>query len=219
VSHGDGVYRSSDGGQTWQHVLPLRNALVAKIEIDPRNPNTVLVGVIGDPFADSTDRGMYRTSDGGKSWKKTLYVDARTGVSDMDVSRAHPDLVYAGMWTYRRTGWSSTSGSTQGGLYVSNDFGATWQRVHGSGLPSGRTGRIAVAIAPSNDRRIFALIESKQGLLWRSDDGASWQMVSDNTLIDERPFYYTHVYVDPTDENHVWTLSVHVAASRDGGKT
>ncbi len=219
VMTGDGVYRSSDGGQTWQHVLPLRNALVAKIEIDPRNPNTVLVGVIGDPFADSTDRGMYRTSDGGKSWKKTLYVDARTGVSDMDVSRAHPDLVYAGMWTYRRTGWSSTSGSTQGGLYVSNDFGATWQRVHGSGLPSGRTGRIAVAIAPSNDRRIFALIESKQGLLWRSDDGASWQMVSDNTLIDERPFYYTHVYVDPTDENHVWTLSVHVAASRDGGKT
>lgn len=220
VMPGDGVYRTSDGGTTWKRLLALHNALVAKIEIDPRDPGTVLVGVLGDPFADSSDRGMYRTSDGGKTWKKTLYIDARTGVSDMDVSRSNPNLVYAGMWTYRRTGWSSASGSTQGGLYVSKDFGATWQRLSGNGLPAGPTGRIAVAIAPSDDRRIYALIESKQGLLWRSDDGgASWQMISSNTLIDERPFYYTHVYVDPTDENHLWTLSVHVAVSRDGGKS
>jgi photosystem II stability/assembly factor-like uncharacterized protein len=220
VIPGDGVYRSSDGGKTWQHALTLRSALVAKIEIDPRDPNTVLVGVLGDPFADSADRGMYRTTDGGKTWRKTLYVDARTGVSDMDASRKTPGVVFAGMWTYRRTGWSSDSGGTRGGLYKSNDFGATWQRLSGNGLPSGATGRIGIAIAPSNDQRIYALIESKQGLLWRSDDGgASWQMASDNTLIDERPFYYTHVFVDPADENHLWTLSVHVAVSGDGGKT
>lgn len=220
VMTGDGVYRTNDGGKTWQHVLALRDALVAKIAIDPRDSNTVLVGVLGDPFADSSDRGMYRTTDGGKTWRKTLYVDARTGVSDMDFSRKTPGVVYAGMWTYRRTGWSSQSGGTQGGLYKSIDFGATWQRVTGAGLPSGPTGRIGIAIAPSNDQRIYALVESKQGLLWRSDDGgATWRMASDNTLIDERPFYYTHVFVDPTNEDHLWTLSVHVAASTDGGRT
>jgi len=220
VMAGDGVYRTTDGGKTWQHVLMLRNALIAKIEIDPRDSNTVLVGVLGDPFADSSDRGMYRTVDGGKTWKKTLYVDARTGVSDMAVSRTDANVVFAGMWPYRRTGWSSESGGTQGGLYRSTDFGATWQRLTGHGLPGGPTGRIGIAIAPSDAQRIYALIESKQGLLWRSDDGgANWQMTSDNTLIDERPFYYTHVFVDPTNADHLWTLSVHVAASSDGGKT
>ena len=220
VMVGDGVYRTTDGGKTWQHVLTLRNALIAKIDIDPRDPGTVLVGVLGDPFADSSDRGMYRTVDGGKTWKRTLYVDARTGVSDMAVSPKEPSVVFAGMWPYRRTGWSSQSGGTQGGLYASTDFGATWQRLTGHGLPSGPTGRIGIAVAPSDAQRIYALIESKEGLLWRSDDGgATWQMTSDNTLIDERPFYYTHVFVDPSNENHLWTLSVHVAASTDGGKT
>ena len=220
VIPGDGVYRTADGGKTWQHVLALRNALVAKIEIDPRDPNIVLVGVLGDPFADSSDRGVYRTADGGKTWRKTLYVDARTGVSDMDASRQTPGVVYAGMWPYRRTAWSSQSGGTQGGLYKSSDFGATWQRVTGGGLPQGATGRIGIAIAPSNDRRIYALIESKEGLLWRSDDGGTaWKMISANTLMDERPFYYTHVFVDPTNEDHLWTLSVHIAVSSDGGKT
>src|SRR5579884_4478148 len=113
VITGDGVYRSADGGKTWQHVLTLPHALITKIEIDPRDANTVLVGVLGDPFADSSDRGMYRTTDGGKTWKKTLYVDTQTGVSDIDASRATPGVVYAGMWTYRRTGWSSNSGSTK----------------------------------------------------------------------------------------------------------
>jgi photosystem II stability/assembly factor-like uncharacterized protein len=219
VMAGDGVYKTADGGQTWQRVLTLKNALIAKIEIDPRDPNTVLVGVLGDPFADSSDRGMYRTADGGKTWKKTLYIDARTGVSDMDADRENPGVVFTGMWPYRRTGWSSQSGGTQGGLYKSTDFGATWQRMSGGGLPSGPTGRIGIAIAPSDNHRIYALIESPHGLLWRSDDGgATWQMVSDNTLIDERPFYYTHVFVDPVNADHVWALSVHVAASNDGGK-
>ncbi len=220
VIAGDGVYRTLDGGKTWQRMLPLRSALVARMLIDPRDPNTVLVGVLGDPFADSTDRGMYRTSDGGRTWKKTLYLSPRTGVSDMDASAKAPGVVYAGMWDYRRTGWSSQSGGPAGGLYRSTDFGATWVRLHGAGLPDGETGRIGVALAPSNPQRVYALIESKHGLLWRSDDGgATWEMVSENTLIDERPFYYTHVFVDPTDQNHLWTLSVHVAVSSDGGKS
>jgi photosystem II stability/assembly factor-like uncharacterized protein len=219
VMQGNGVYRTSDGGKTWQQMLTLRNALVARILIDPRDPQTVLVGVLGDPFADNADRGMYRTTDGGKTWKKTLYIGPRTGVSDMDAAK-EPGVVYAGMWDYRRTGWSSSSGGPNGGLYKSSDFGATWQRLSGHGLPSGQTGRIGIAVAPSNAKRVYALIESKQGLLWRSDDaGATWQMVSNNTLIDERPFYYTHVFVDPTNQDHLWALSVHVAVSKDGGKT
>lgn len=220
VTQGDGVYRTGDGGKTWHRMLALPSTLVTKILIDPRDPSTVLVGVLGDPFAASPDRGIYRTTDGGKTWKKTLYVDPVTGASDMDAVAKAPGVVYAGMWTYRRTGWSSQSGGAQGGLYKSGDFGATWQRLTGNGLPAAPTGRIGVAISPSNPQRVFALIESKQGLLWRSDDGgASWQMVSNNTLIDERPFYYTHVFVDPTNQNHLWTLSVHVAVSSDGGKT
>ena len=220
VSQGDGVYRSADGGRTWSHVLVLGNALVSAILIDPRDTNSVLVAVLGDPFADNAARGIYRTSDGGKSWQKTLYIDARTGASDMAASAKEPGTVYAGMWPYRRTGWSSQSGGTQGGLYKSGDFGATWQKLSGNGLPAGATGRIGVAVAPSDPQRVYALIESKQGLLWRSDDGgASWKLTSANTLIDERPFYYTHVYVDPTNENHLWALSVRTAISTDGGKT
>jgi len=220
VSQGDGVYRSSDGGRSWTHVLNLSNALVAAIAIDPRDPNTVVVGVLGDPFADNEARGIYRTTDGGKSWQKTLYVDARTGASDLAASAKEPGVIYAGMWPYRRTGWSSDSGGTQGGLYKSMDFGATWQKLYGNGLPAGETGRIGVAVAPSDPQRVYALIESKQGLLWRSDDGgAHWKLVSSNTLINERPFYYTHVFVDPTNEDHLWALSVHLTVSTDGGVT
>lgn len=219
VSQGDGVYRTTDGGKTWKHVLFLRNALIAKVAIDPRDSNTVVVGVLGDPFADNTARGIYRSTDGGQSWRKTLYVDGRTGVSDIAIS-GEPGVLFAGMWPYRRTGWSSDSGGTQGGLYKSVDFGATWQKLAGGLLPTGETGRIGVAVAPSNPRRVYALIESKQGLLWRSDDGgATWTQVSANTLIDERPFYYTHVFVDPTSEDHLWALSVHLAVSTNGGKT
>lgn len=220
VSQGDGVYRTTDGGRTWSHVLTLGNALVASIAIDSRDSNSVLVAVLGDPFADNAARGIYRTTDGGKTWQKTLYVDERTGASDLAASAKEPGVVYAGMWPYRRTGWSSQSGGTQGGLFKSTDFGATWQKLSGNGLPAGETGRIGVAVAPSDPLRVYALIESKQGLLWRSDDGGtSWKLTSSNTLIDERPFYYTHVFVDPTNEDHLWALSVRLTVSTDGGKT
>lgn len=220
VMTGDGVYLTTTGGTHWQRMLPLRHALVTKIMVDPRDSNVVVVGVLGDPFADGSDRGIYRTTDRGRTWQKTLYVDRRTGVSDVAASAKEPGVLYAGMWPYRRTGWSSDSGGTQGGLFKSADFGASWTKLSGHGLPSGETGRIGIAVASSDANRVYALIESKAGLLWRSDDGgASWTMVSDNTLIDERPFYYTHVFVDPTNENHLWALSVHTTVSFDGGKT
>lgn len=219
VSQGDGVYESTDGAKTWTHVLPLRNALVSAVLIDPRDSRRVLVGVLGDPFADGTDRGVYRTVDGGKTWSKVLFAGLRTGVSDMAMNPADPETVYAGMWEFRRTGWSLQSGGDQDGVYRSTDGGATWIRLVGNGLPDGDEGRIAVAIAPSSPKRIYASIESKSGRLWRSDDGgATWTRVSSDTLANERPFYFSHLFVDPADADRLWSVSVHLTVSTDGGK-
>jgi photosystem II stability/assembly factor-like uncharacterized protein len=220
VVQGDGVYKTADGGKTWTKVLPLADSLISSILIDPRDSRRVLVGVLGDPFADGNDRGVYRTVDGGKTWAKTLSLAPSSGVSDMAADASAPDVVYAGMWQYRRTAWSSNSGGPDGGLYRSSDGGATWTKLSGNGLPAAVTGRIAVAIAPSDPRRIYAIVESGQGLLWRSDDGgASWSMESRDTSIDERPFYYTHLFVDPSNADRLWSVSVHLTASSDGGKT
>jgi photosystem II stability/assembly factor-like uncharacterized protein len=218
VTQGDGVYKTDDGGKTWQHVLVLRNALIGRIVVDPRDTMRVVVAVLGDPFADDDARGIYRTVDGGAHWDKTLYAGPSTGASDVVASPANPDDLFAGMWSYRRTGWSSQSGGANGGLYHSTDGGARWKRLSGNGLPSGATGRIGLAIAPSKPSRIYALIESASGLLWRSDDGgATWSNVSNDTLMDERPFYYTTLFVDPADPNRLWTESVHMAVSSDAG--
>lgn len=220
VSPGNGVYVTHDGAKTWQRVLALRNALITGIVIDPKDSASVLVGVLGDPFADSPDRGVYRTSDGGRTWTKTLYLGPRSGVSDLVSSRAAPNEVYAGMWEFRRTGWSLQSGGPQDGLYKSVDGGKTWRRLDGHGLPEGELGRVGLAVAPSDPQRVYALIQSADGLLWRSDDaGATWRKMSADTLIDERPFYFNHVFVDPTDKNHLWSVSVHLTVSTDGGKT
>jgi len=219
VMQGDGVYLTADGAKTWKKVLPLQNSLVSSILIDPRDPQRVLVGVLGDAFADTPDRGVYRTADGGKTWTKTLYLAPDSGVCDMAMDPAAPDVVYAGMWEFRRTGWSLQSGGAHDGLFKSTDGGATWSEVRANGLPAGELGRIAVAIAPSNPKRIYALIQSKEGLLWRSDDaGASWAMVGDDPLVDERPFYFSHIFVDPLDQDKLWSVSVHLTVSTDGGK-
>lgn len=219
VTQGDGVYKSADAGRTWKKSLALRNALVSRIFVDPRNTAHVVVAVLGDPFADTRDRGIYATNDGGATWKQTLYVGPSTGASDLVADPANPDVLYAGLWQYRRTGWSSNSGGPDDALYRSSDGGATWQRLSGHGLPDETMGRIGLAIAPSDPKRIYALIETKHGLLWRSDDGgASWRMVNGDALINERPFYYSKIFVDPGNANRVWTENVHMTVSIDGGE-
>jgi photosystem II stability/assembly factor-like uncharacterized protein len=220
VSNGDGVYVSRDGGKSWQHRGLDRTSQIARILVDPRDAGVALVAALGDPFADSPDRGVYRTTDSGKTWTKTLYVGPSSGASDLAWNPSRPSVVFAGVWQYRRTAWSSNSGGPLDGLYRSSDGGQSWAKLSGHGLPDGETGRVGVAVAPSDPNRVYAIIESKQGLLWRSDDGGeTWRFVSANTLMDQRPFYYSHVYVDPTDENHLLAVSVHLAESRDGGKT
>ncbi len=219
VSYGDGVYKSTDGGKTWTNAGLRETRHISRILVDPSDPNHVIVGASGDPFRDSTERGVFVTGDGGKTWTKTLYIGPQTGASELAMDPNHPAVLYAGMWQFRRLPWTFHSGGPQDGLYKSIDGGQTWSQLTGNGLPAGEMGRIAVAVAPNNSNRVYAIIEAKGGILWRSDDaGATWEMVSDNTLVDQRPFYFTHINVDPSNANHVYAVSEELAESRDGGR-
>jgi photosystem II stability/assembly factor-like uncharacterized protein len=220
VSYGDGIYHSIDGGKTWQHVNLHGTSQIAKIVVDPQNVNVVIVAALGDPFKDSSDRGVFRTADGGKTWTKTLYVGLRSGASDLAMDPKNPNTLYAGIWEYSRAAWDLESGGPDDGLYKSTDNGLTWTKLTGHGLPDGPTGRVGIAIAPSNPLRIYAEIQSKAGIIWRSNDGgATWQLASSDTEANQRPFYYTHPFVDPTNPDHLLSVSVDLAESKDGAKT
>ena len=220
VIPGDGIYHSADGGKSWTRMGLTATSQIARVLLDPRDARRIVVAALGDPFRDTTERGVFRSTDGGKTWEKTLYLGPSLGASDLAMDPKNPDVLYAGMWRFRRSSWSLSSGGEGDGIYKSTDGGATWKRITGSGLPAGSTGRIAIAIAPSDNKRIYALIESKDGMLWRSDDaGTSWKMTSSNTLINERPFYYSRVIVDPHDADHLFSVSVLLAESKNGGKT
>jgi photosystem II stability/assembly factor-like uncharacterized protein len=220
VAAGDGLYHSLDGGKTWQRVDLHGTSQISKIIVDPHNVNVVIVAALGDPFHDSADRGVYRTSDGGKTWSKTLYLGPRSGASDLAMDPKSSSIVYAGMWQYSRVSWDLESGGPLDGLFKSTDGGLTWTKLEGHGLPDGLQGRVGVAIAPSDPQRVYALIQSKQGILWRSTDGGNtWTLVSSDTEANQRPFYYTHLYVDPTNPDHLFSVSVDLVESKDGGKT
>jgi len=219
VSYGDGVWRSTDGAKTFKHLGLTDTSQITKILVDPRNANVALVAALGDPWKDSESRGVYRTADGGKSWTKTLYLGPASGASDLAWDPKHPDTIYAGMWEYRREPWMLTSGGPAGGLYRSTDSGRTWTKLS-RGLPTGLTGRIGVAVAPSDPKRVYALVQSKEGVLWRSEDrGENWQLVDRDTLPGQRPFYFSHLRVDPRKSSHVIALSMYLTESKDSGKT
>jgi len=218
VAFGDGMWRSDDAGKTWKHLGLDATAAIAAIAVDPSNPQRVFVAALGDPFKPGADRGIYRTSDGGITWQKILYTDADTGASSIAIDPLDPNVLIAGMWQGERTPYHLTSGGSSDGLYRSTDGGDHWARLVGDGLPSGVTGRIAVAYAPSDAQRIYALIESPAGSLWRSDDaGKTWTMVNASHAINQRPFYFTALTVDPKDENHVYFPSVDLLETTDGG--
>jgi photosystem II stability/assembly factor-like uncharacterized protein len=220
VSWGDGIYKTADGGKTWTNMGLGATHAIASVIVDPRNSNVVLAGALGDVFADSPERGVYRTADGGKTWTKTLFAGPRSGVSELVADPKNPDVLYAGIWQFQRKPWTFSSGGEADGIWKSTDGGKTWRRLTGHGLPEGLMGRIGLAVAPSNPNRIYALIESKEGILWRSDDaGATWKLMTKNTLVNQRPFYFSHVRVDPADQNHVYGVSEMLSESKDGGKT
>jgi photosystem II stability/assembly factor-like uncharacterized protein len=219
VAFGDGVWRSTDGGTTWSHIGLDGTSHIAAIAVDPNDPDRVYVAALGEVYQASQDRGIYRTTDGGKSWQKVLYTDERTGGSSIAIDPADPRVIFAGMWEGWRTPYHLTSGGANDGIYESTDGGGRWTRVQGNGLPTGAAGRIAIAFAPSDPRRIYALIESSQGSLWRSDDrGKTWRMVNGSHGINQRPFYFTSLTVDPKKAGHVYFMSVDIWQSTDGGK-
>jgi photosystem II stability/assembly factor-like uncharacterized protein len=218
ISFGDGVYKSTDGGKTWQHTGLRDSEHISKILVNPRNPDVVYVGAQGHAFGPNEERGVFMTTDGGRTWAKTLYIDAEHGVADMDIDPSNPNILYAVMWKFRRTPWTHTSGDERGGLFKSIDGGRTWKKLEG-GLPK-LVGRIGVAVAASNPSVVYAITEAKEGTLWRSDDrGETWRNVSKQTSIVSRGFYYTHVRVDPTNENRVFAVASTLFLSVDGGRS
>ena len=220
VSYGDGIYKTTDGGDTWTNVGLKATKYISRIIVDPRNHNHVVVAALGDLFNNSSDRGIYVTQDGGKTWKQTLFVGPQSGASDLAASTQDPNVMYTGIWQFQRRPWTFISGGNDDGLYKSTDGGMTWTKLTGHGLPAGTTGRIGLAVAPSDGKRVYALIESKDGILWRSDDsGENWTMVSKNTLVNQRPFYFSHIAVDPKNPDRVYGVSEALSVSKDGGKT
>jgi photosystem II stability/assembly factor-like uncharacterized protein len=219
VAQGDGIYKSTDAGKTWSHVW-VQDGQIGTIVVDPRNPDVAFAAVLGKPFGPNPERGVYRTRDGGKTWQRILFRDADTGASDVALDPENPRTVFAGFWQARRRPWELVSGGPGSALFVSHDGGDTWTRLTGKGLPDGIWGKVGVAVAPSDSRRVYALIEAKEGGLFRSDDGGKkWTRVSGHHSLRQRAWYYTTLTVDPRNPDVVWFPQVPLLKTIDGGKT
>ncbi len=216
---GKGVYFSPDAGKSWQEMGLKDAGQISRIVIDPSNPDNVFVAAIGHAWAPNSERGIFRTTDAGKTWQKVLYVNDTTGASDLIFEPDNPKVLFAALWQVQRHPWALDDGGDGGGLHRSTDGGTTWTKLT-EGLPKRPLGRIALAAAPSDPNHIYALIETKNGLLWDSDDlGDHWKMVSNNHALDVRPFYFSRFIVSPDNEDKLYFLSFIISKSTDGGKT
>ncbi|MCH8090153.1 MAG: glycosyl hydrolase [Chloroflexi bacterium] len=221
VSHGDGVYRSTDRGKTWVHAGLEDTRHIARIRIDPKDPDLVYVAALGHAFGPNDQRGVFRSGDGGRSWEQVLFRSERAGAIDLSLDPSNPRVLYAALWEAQRTPWSLVSGGHDSGIFRSEDGGDTWEEItHNPGLPGGLKGRIGVAVSPARSGRVWATIEAEDCGLFRSDDGgATWELMSDNRDLQGRPWYYQHVFADPRDPDTVWILNYKCWRSVDGGRT
>jgi photosystem II stability/assembly factor-like uncharacterized protein len=221
VSHGDGVYRSTDGGKTWAHLGLEDTRHIARVRIHPRNPDVVYVAALGHVYGPNLQRGVFRSTDGGKTWDHILFRSDKAGAIDLALDPHNPRLLYAAVWEARRTPWSLASGGPDSGLYQSTDGGDTWTELtQNPGLPTGLKGRIGVAVSPAKPGRLWALVEAEDGALFRSDDGgATWQRLSDDRNLRLRFWYYGHVFADPQDPDTVYVLNIQAWKSTDGGRS
>lgn len=222
VSEGlGGMWRSEDGGKTWKNIGLKEGRHIIRIIIHPRNPDIVWAAVVGHLFGPNEERGVFKTTDGGKTWRKVLYVNNHTGASDLVMEPGNPNVFYAGTWRVIRTPYSLESGGDGSGLWKSTDGGETWKNITSAkGLPKGTWGIVGVAVAPSNTDRVYAILENANGGLYSSTDGGqSWTLASNDNNIRQRAWYYTKVFVDPSNENLVYCSNVEFMYSRDGGKT
>ncbi|MFN7602771.1 MAG: WD40/YVTN/BNR-like repeat-containing protein, partial [Bacteroidota bacterium] len=222
LNSGSGVYRSLDGGKNWKLMGLEKTRNIYRIIIDPKNTNTVYVAAIGSPWGEHPERGVFKTTDGGNSWEKVLYVNDKTGCADLVMDPTNPNKLIAAMWEHRRWPWTFKSGGPGSGLHITFDGGKTWaKRTDKDGLPEGELGRMGLAIAASKPDVIYAAIESKKNALYKSTDGGfKWTMVNDKmSEIGDRPFYYSEIHADPKNENRLYTIYSEVNVSEDGGKS
>lgn len=220
VSTGDGIYKSTDGGDTWEHVWDPGYVLIPEMQVHPQDPERVYAAVLGDIFGPNEARGIYRTEDGGGTWEKVLHVSERTGFNDVEMHPTNPRILFASAWTVVRKPWTIDSGSEEAGIWKSKDGGDTWQKLSG-GLPDGMVGKIDVTISPPMPDRMWAMIEAPEprGGVYRSDDGGdSWRRINTDRSLQQRAWYYTHIYADPADPATVYALNVGFYKSTDGGR-
>ncbi len=222
VSLGDGLYKSTDGGATWKNVGFENSERISAIAINPENNQEMYVAVLGALWSDSTERGIYKSVDGGETWEQVLYTDASTGAAELILDPKNPEILYASMWKFRRTPWGFDSGGSTSGLYKSTDAGMTWNKIQ-NGIPEGDLGRVALAIAPSEPNILYAAVETASektnGLYKSNDAGASWEHLNNDFGLTVRPFYFARLVVDPKNPNIVVKAGLSGSLSRDGGKT
>lgn len=219
VAIGHGIFVSHDAGKTWTHVWETKGQ-IGTMAVHPRNADIAYAAVLGSPFGPNPDRGVYRTLDGGKTWKQVLKVDADTGASDIAIDAQRPAVLFAGMWQARRQPWHLSTAGKGSGLYRSGDGGDSWERVESDDLPKSDWGKIGVAVAPSDSQRVYALIEAKEGGLFRSDDGGTtWKRQSGHHALRQRNWYYSTLTIDPHNPDIVWFPQVPLLRTIDGGKT
>ena len=222
IQQGDGAYKSTDGGTTWEHVGLRETQNIARIRIHPEDCDVAWAAAFGKHSADNPERGVFKTTDGGVTWRKVLYRSDKAGAVDISVDVTNPEVIYASIWEAWRRSWGMSSGGEDSGLWKSTDGGESWTEITGNiGLAEGPIGKIGVAVSPANPNRVWVLVEHEpDGGVWRSDDaGATWERVNEERKLRQRAFYYTRVYADPNDEDVMYALNTGLYRSRDGGET
>ncbi len=219
TSHGDGVYKSTDAGATWSAIGLNKVRQISRVRIHPDDPNLIYVAAQGSPYQPTTDRGIYRSKDGGKSWEKTLYINDSTGASDLSMDMKNPRVLYAAFWDHQRLPWYVRSGGKGSSIWKSTDGGDTWKKLS-SGLPKAIMGKIGISVSMANPQRVYALIESDEGGLYRSDDGGNtWALINSDRILRARAWYYMHIFADPVNADRVVVLNAPYLESTDGGRT
>ncbi|WBX70618.1 WD40/YVTN/BNR-like repeat-containing protein [Tenacibaculum retecalamus] len=221
LNGGFGIYKSLDAGKTWKAMGLEKTRHIHRVIIHPTNPDIVYVGAIGSPWGEHKERGVYKTTDGGKTWKQILFNNIKTGAADLIMDPSNPNKLIAAMWEHKRDPWFFKSGGKGSGMYITHDGGENWKKITDKeGFPKGELGRIGVAIAPNNPDVIYALVEAKKNALYKSEDGGfKWKKINDKPGIGNRPFYYSEIYVDPQNENRLYTVFTYINVSQDGGKS